>query len=357
MEKPITKEIIDYYKETRAAPGFLTSFATTRTFRGSELEMDVERDGEDVAVPLKTIGDAPNMNSDDYFTTTKIKPPPYKEAFTLSAEEVDEHRIAGQNPYESLSFQAKASKRAIDGASKLTKKISRSCELQASQMYQLGTTTLNDANGAPRFVANWPTDASQFPGSSTGDWTDPTDPLIIADIGELLQVIRDLGGSGMEFDIIPGKAALRAFIANDYVQKILDNRRMTLGSIDRPELTASGGTRHGSFSFDGFVGEIWGYDGSYKLGGTRYRYIADNKIIVRAKDCVTRLASAGIERFGGPDGSLLQYVPSTLSGPFVVSPFASTTEDKTALTISVGSRAVHYPNTVNKFGCLTTNAV
>jgi hypothetical protein len=356
MEKPTTKEVIDYYKETRAAPMFLTSFATAITFRGDELEMDIERDGEEVAVPLKTIGDSANMNSDDYFTTRKIKPAPYKEAFSLSAGEVDKHRIAGHNPYDSFIFQETASARAINGAAKLTKKVSRSVELQASQMYQLGTTTLNDGTGGQRFQAVWPTDVTQFPASGTGDWTDPDDGLIISDIGEFLQVLKDLGNTGMEFDLIMGKKAIRAWIANNKVQGILDNRRMTLGSIDRPEQTAAGGTRHGSFSFDGFVGELWGYDASYILGGTRYRYLDEQKIICRAKDCVTRLASAGVERFGGADSSLLQYVPSTLSGPFVVSPFAVANEDKTALTISIASRAVHYPNTVNKFGCFTTDA-
>jgi len=121
---------------------------------------------------------------------------------------------------------------------------------------------------------------------------DATGGSPLADIKAIADTLsaRGIGAT----DVIMGADALDAFINNDEIQTLLDNRRMQLGDISPVDLP-NGATQVGTINVYGHQMTIFSYTRTYIPDGSTVAtpYIPADKIVVTAPG-IGRMAYAGI---------------------------------------------------------------
>lgn len=152
----------------------------------------------------------------------------------------------------------------------------RARELQCAKVLSNGIVTfnVNDSINYGRLVGSMVT--------ASTPWTAIAgDPL--ADLAAGVSWIRtNTNNTSGVFNVIMGSAALSAFLANDEVLKLLNNRRVEIGSIAPRQAEASGGNYIGEFlTQTGHRIRVWGYDGEYTdAGGNTVKYVDKNNAII-----------------------------------------------------------------------------
>lgn len=353
MNDLVTRKIIDTYRQTAAVPQFLSSFAVKKFFDSETIQLDIDREDEDVAVVLRDLTNGPNWNESTLLTSKEFKPPVYNEGAGIDVGQLMKRQF-GEHNFQSPNFQANATSSVLEVSRKLTNKLIRASELQMAQIMTTGELALEDANGVVRHSLDFQMDPSQFADTAT-DWgIGVTDMDALADLEAIAHAIHMVGHGGGEFHAIFGRTAFAGFMTDEKVLKLLDNRRIELGSLYAPQMSG-GGLRHGSVATGNFTYDLWTYPGYYKdpATGDRLPYIPDDKVVIIAKDAQFRRAFGSIPRFAAPEQRVLKYLPSQLTADFAVNPYAWINQDGTALSITCGTRMLTYPLTVNKVGCLT----
>lgn len=353
-----TKKMLREYVEQAPAPNFLTGFfqSPKENYHTTEsVEFDIERDGEDVAVVVRDLSSKGRKNESTLYTNKEFVPPVYKEEATVAASKLIE-RSMGDTPYAEPVYHQNAVKRALGVFRKLEKKIARAIEVQASQVLQTGELDLKDASGNTLYSLDFEAKPTHFPGA-TAAWDASSGVDIIGDLEALADVILT-DGKIEAHRLILGRKALLAFLANEKVQKLLDNRRMDLGAVGRPEVRGAGGKYHGHISAGQFTFEIWSYAAGYidPQTGNFTRYVDDASAIMLG-DGRLDLTFGGVPRIGSPDSRALPFLPPRMSNGgrnFDVHPNAWIEPDGESLTLAVSARPMCIPTVIDSFGCIDT---
>lgn len=346
------------YKQSLPATQFLTGFfqAPAENFHNSkEIEWDIDRDDEEIAVPVLGVGDGYRHNKTGDYDTKSTLPPAYKEKEVKNAFDLMDRQY-GSTPYDSVNFQRNAVKLALTSATKLRKKIVRALELQAAQIFTTGALSLVDDTGAVVYSLSFAPKATHFPTVSI-EWSNSGTAVPVTDIENLCEVIRDDSGEDAKRVLLSSKAFEEAMETTQFKNRF-DNRRINLGAIN--PMQGQGGTRGGNYRGTVDVGsyklDVWTYGGRYKhpQTGTKTKYIGDNKVIVQG-DGMYDAHFGGFPTFGN-DGRAARYLPRRMSSSesrmdmFFNSWISPNGED---LHIEIASRPLLVPKSIDTFGCLT----
>ena len=155
--------------------------------------------------------------------------------------------------------------------------------------------------------------------------------------------------------------ALKNFIANDDVQKALENRRVNIGEI-RPTMTGAGAAFYGFVWVGVHEFEIWTYAETYKdpQTGNPTRYLGDDKVIMISDQTRLDMVSARVPLPLGPDPRVANMLPGRLTsravggGSFDVTPNVYTTPNGKQIMGELESRPLLIPVQIDGYGCLTT---
>lgn len=346
------------YQQTLPASTFLTGFfqAPSENFHNSkEIEWDIDRDDESIAVPVQGVSDGYRHNKTGDYDTKKTTPPAYKEKEVKNAFDLYDRRN-GATPYDDVNFQINATNLAMKTAEKLRKKLVRALELQAAQIFTTGELSLTDDSGAVIYALDFAPKATHFPTVGTA-WSNAGTATPIADIDALCEVIRDDSGEDAKRTIMSAKAFEEAMATTQFKERF-DNQRVNLGAIN--PMPGQGGTRGGNYRGTIDVGsyklDVWTYGGRYKSPqtGNNVKYIADDKVIVQG-DGMYDAHFGGFPTFG-TDGRAARYLPRRLSSTearmdmFFNSWISNNGEE---LHIEIASRPLLVPKSIDTFGCLT----
>jgi hypothetical protein len=346
------------FKQMRQPSNFLQSFFTMKpgnAYNGKKIELDIQRFGEDVAVAMKA-GTEANINDVDLVTTKEFTPPAYGEAVSCDVNDLVE-RTAGVDQYSDAynGYAAKLIAKLNTAFQVIRAMITRSVELQASQILQTGTLTLTDRVGGTVYVIDFKPKATHFPTVSTSWSAAGADPL--GDLQSLIDVIRSDGQVNANQAIF-GAVALKNFLANTDVQANLDNRRVTIGEI-RPRQDNRGATFYGFVWIGAYMVEIWTYAEGYKHAqtGAFTKYVDDDKVILTSSDTRLDYATARVPLPLGPDPRVANIMPGRLmdtSTELDVTPNLYCTPNGKQIMAELESRPLLVPVQIDGFGCLDT---
>lgn len=362
MSTTTTKRMIRAYIQMAAPTLFLSSMfrSPPENFHNSEeVEIDIVRSDEEVSIVVQDLSTGYRMNSADIYTNKGFKPPINKEAVGINSFDLLK-RNAGENPFQSPDFRTNIIARIFNAMLKVERKIKRAHELQASQILQTGVLTLIDSAGVELYALDFKPKVTHFPNAAIAWGGSTSVPLV--DISLLAEVIRN-DGLGDPDDLYFGIAAWNAFIQDDTVRLLLDNRRMDLGAVKPMEKRSNGGTYRGWINIGNYRYDMWTYGGRYNdpQTGTKTQFISPEKVIVR--DSQGRLdatfgAIPNIGREMGVTGpNLLPELPGRISnegGNMDMFVNAWLTADGEQLFAGVGVRGLLIPTAIDTFGCLDT---
>lgn len=353
-----------YIQNAMPTTGFFTGMFQVRPgniYDSEEVEIDIQRFGEDVAVVVHDISAGYRMNSTDLFTNKAFKPPVYKEAFTVNAFSLIK-RQAGQNPFANPAFRANLTNKIFTGMAAVDAKIRRAIELQASQVLQTGKVTLTDLNGAAAYALDYKPKATHFPTAAVAWNAASADPL--GDLKSLCDVIRNDGQARAD-QVIMGSDAIDAFLANEDVQKVFDNRRIDMGMISPvPNRGQDAAQYRGTIDVGSYKLDLWTYGGVYKDPQTNAitEFLDPAKVIVRASNGRLDGTFGAIPNIGemlgtSPRGQIIPELPPRMSSVAQGVDFhinAWLDERGEALFAGLGTRPLMIPTAIDTFGCLNT---
>lgn len=357
MTDQVTRTMLPMYIQQALPTLFLSAFfrSPPQNFHTSEeVEWDVQRMTEDVAIVVTDLSTGGRYNADDFFTNKKLKPPIYNEIGTLNAFDMIK-RTAGQNPYQQPDFQANAIVRAFRIFRKLEGKIRRAIELMASQVLQTGQLTLRDQNGVALYTIDFMPKVSHFPTAGETWGTANADPL--ADLLPLSTAIRSDGLVSPNV-LVYGEKAFEAFIDDEKVQKRLDNRGMNVGQV-APEHRGQGGTFQGFVWIGNYRFEMWTYDGRYRHPetGASTPFVNTGSVMMLSRQTRLDLTFGAIPVIVPPEARVLPFLPPRLSnteGGMDLTTHGWIPQDGSGVKIMAGTRPMTLPTAIDAFGCLDT---
>ena len=353
-----TVKMLEAYRQQTTAPRFLSGFFSSpaRNFHNTEdVEIDILREDEEVAVTVADITAGARMNEATVSTNKRFTPPVYKEAGAINAYRLM-LRSAGATPYEDPNYQANAMLASMDIGRRCEEKVRRAVEWQASQVLQTGTIALTDDGGATTFAMDFSPKAAHFPNGGHGmvdrcDGDADRRPRV-ALRHHHHQRPRDPDGRHLW-------AARRTmeFMATTQVQTIADNRRYNLVFIDAPTMRGQGAVYHGTLAGGQYRLNIWTYMGRYKdpNGGAITKYVDDGKVIVLGSGRLD-LTWGNIPSIGPSDPRALPFLPGRVasSANGIDLHYRSWLEkDGTGVTVQVAARPLCIPTAIDTYGCLT----
>lgn len=362
MSDTTTRRLIDAYAQGAADPVmFLTGFfqsPAVNFYNSEEVEIDIIRDDEDIAIVLEDISQGYRLNTNDLYTNKSFKPPAYKEAVPINSFDLIK-RMPGQDPFQNPDYRSAVITRMFSAMTLVERKIRRALELQAAQILQTGRLTLRDSAGNSLFTMNFSPKTTHFPTVTTAWTASGSTPL--ADLNSLAEVIRNDGLTDPD-QLIMGIDAYNAFIEHQDVQDALDNRRMDRGAIV-PIENRGGANYRGTIDIGNYPFDIWTYGARYKDPQTnaKTQYIATDKVIMRASSGRMDATFGAIPNIGQLVGAqnaaaaLLPELPGRFSnqaGGMDLFTNAWLTNDGEQLMAGIGARPLLIPTAIDTFGCL-----
>lgn len=359
MEK--TTRMLKAYVEDTPTPLFMAgSFRSPSEnyHDAEEVEWDVEREDEEVAIPLHRDAGY-HMNEDGGFTNKKVIPPSYKEGGAISASSVGRIRTPGKDKYQDPGFLQEATARAVKLARKNEKKIRRSMELQASQLYtSVAGLDLKNTDGDTVFALDYKAKATHFPTAGTS-WATASLDQKLNDIRALCDVVRDDGKLDPRRLLI-GDDSYENLINTTTIFIVFDINRSERGQINPlPEAQAGtrGGQYRGTLDLGNFKLDVWTYGGRYKdpETGNILKFCPGSKVIVQT-DGRMDATFGGMKNFNtfrAPIPFLRGRAMMTRQG---IDMFFNNwlSPDGEVLNIGVSARPLLIPTAIDTYGCLDT---
>lgn len=356
------KLIAAYNAMSTAMPMFFAGMFQTPQSNFHETEkvrIDITRNGQDVAIVLQDMTTGYRYNSLDNFEIKEFTPPVFKEAFPVNSADLLKP-IAGVSQLDSPDVRSNLIMEFFAGMRKVDGKIRRAIELQASQVLQTGKVSLYDDKGKDLYVIDYQANADHFPTAGTAWDQAGADPM--ADLEALSETIRDNGYMDPD-DIYFGKAAWSAFMNNEKIQKMLDTRNMSVGSIDRLQNRGNGATYRGTIDIGTYTFNLWTYNGKYTDPNTKVltSYLKPGNVVMRASSGRLDGTFGAISNIGKLLGAQPTQILTELPGRVNDSDsgidlFTNTwlTPDGETLFGGVGARPLMIPTAIDTFGCLDT---
>lgn len=364
MSGKTTKRMIRVYNQmAQIAPMLFLSglfLSPPENFHtAEEVEIDIVRSDEDISIVVQDLSTGYRMNSEDLYVNKKFKPPIHKEAIPINSFDLIK-RMPGENPFQSPDFRANVIARLFNGMVKVERKIRRSMELQASQVLQTGTVTLTDINGVALYTLDYKPKITHFP--TVGTAWNLAGATILDDISAEAEIIRNDGLLDPD-ELLMGINAFNAFILDDEVQKVFDNRRINLGGIVPMQKRGNGGTFRGVVEIGNYKYDVWTYGGRYKdpQTGAKIQFLDPAKVVVRASGGRLDATFGAIPNIGKLMGTqatqILPELPSRIpnsEGGMDLFTNAWVTNDGEQLFGGVGARPLMIPTAIDTFGCIDT---
>lgn len=356
MSDKSTIAMIDMYLEESSAPMFLSGFfqSPPANFHTTEdVEIDVQRDTEQVAIVVRDLSLPPNHNENSLFTNKRLKPPIYDEEGAVTAFEMIQ-RQPGENPFQNPNYAASAVRQSFAIFRKLENKIRRAIELQASQVLQTGQLNLIDKTGAAAYAIDFGPKATHFV-TPTAWALNGSTGAPLTDLANLSNVIRRDGKREPKRAIF-GVGAFTRFLANADVKVALDSLRGSIAQI-APEVRGQGATFQGWVWVGHYRLEMWTYDGFYahQQTGVSTTFVGDNKVILNG-DGRLDLTYGAIPLIVSPDQRALPFLPPRIASEgrgLDLTTNAWVTADGKRVMVSAGTRPLTIPTAIDTFGCLT----
>jgi hypothetical protein len=366
MSDASTVKLIQMYMEEATAPMFLSGFfqSPPKNFHTTEeVEFEVVRDDEDVAIVIQDLSVTPRENEATLSTVKRLKPPIYDELGTITAFNLT-RRMVGGSPFDDPDYGANAMEQAFGIFRKLERKIRRAIELQASQVLQTGKLTLKNPAGQTLYELDFSPRVAHFPTVGT-TWADDGatgDPL--ADLGSLMEVVR-MNGKAEPARAIFGKNALSKLLANKAVRERLDNRAMQALGNFAPQVRGQGATFYGWLWIGQYRVEIWTYGAVYKDPVTNVLtpYVNPDKVIILPENPRLDLTYGAIPYVSTPaqrgQQAALAFLPPRINDSgrgLDLTPNAFFTPDGKHLKVGAGTRPLTIPTAIDQIACLDVTA-
>lgn len=362
MSTATTIRMLAAYLQMASPTMFLSGFfqSPPRNFHNSEdVEIDIVRGQEDVAVVLTDLSTGYRMNETDIFSNKRLKPPIFKEAVSISAFTLLD-RVPGDTPFQDPSYRGNLIARMFSSVTQIEAKIRRSIEQQCAQVLQTGIITLSDSGGVDLYTLDYLPKAAHFPTTSNA-W-DGGGATIAPDISSLAEVIRGNGLADPN-QLIMGINAFEAFIADADIQKRFDNRRINQGAIEPMAVNGEGGAFRGVVDIGNYKYDIWTYGGRFKDAqtGVSTQYLTPSSCIVRVSDARMDLTFGNIPNIGRELGvqalNLLPELPGRIrnvEGGLDLFLNAWLSPDGEQMFAGVGARPLAIPVAIDTFGNIDT---
>jgi len=354
-----TRRMIERYTDDAPASLYLASKFRTppENFHDSEfVEIDIERDSEDVAVVVKDLSVEGRGNESSIYTNKEWTPPIYKEKATVNAFKLLK-RMPGSTAYDSPVYKANALNAVMGEVRKIEKKIQRAIELQASQTLQTGTLTLKNSDGVNMYSLDFQPKSSHIV-TVGNDWGGGSETPL-ADI-EALSVVVKRDGKQRPNELTFGRLAWQDFLADSDVQTRLNFRRADLAVVS-PSRSERNAMFQGRITVGNYEFEMFTYDATYDdvETGTSTPYVTDDLVIMTSSESRFDLTYGGIPLIGDPDPMAMQFVPRRISnGGNGIDLFVNawTAKDRSSITVEVSARPLTIPTAIDTIGVLNTRA-
>jgi hypothetical protein len=358
MSNNTTKVMLDAYREEREPIGFLAGqFRVPKNgiHSSEKVEIDIKRNGRKIAIAVQDLSTGARMNAQELFTNKELSPAVLKEKTVINAFDLIK-RSAGEIPFDSPEFRGKALMKAMQAGSDMNDKIQRTIELQAAQILQSGTITLNDENGNSVYQISFAPKTSHFPQVSV-DWTSASSTKI-SDILTLCNQIKADGKYTPDL-LQMGDEAYELFIQDEAVLKRLDNTRIEGNGVVPLERMGNGGIYRGIIEIGSYKLDIWTYPELYEdpETGSDTKYLNDRYVVVRASAGRLDATFGLIPKIGGRDPRLpagLYQRVSSKQDMIDIQIWANILGNGDGLEVEVGTRPLLIPTAIDTFGCLNT---
>lgn len=356
-----TIRLIEAYNQQASPTMFLSGLFGTpaRNFHQSEaVELDIIRTDEEIAIVITNVAAGPRYNSKNIYTNKKFIPPVFDEAVAFDSAELLK-RAPGRNPFEDPAWRADIIAMLMDGMQDIERKIRRTIELQSAQVLTTGIISLTDPAGNVLYTINYVPKVTHFPAAGTAWNAGGADP--IGDLNSLANVIRDDGLQDPD-QIIMGEGSFELFVSDTNVQSRLDTRRIDLGTIAPMQMRGQGGQYRGTVELGTYKLDVWTYGGRHLQadGTTKAKYIADDKVIMRASGGRLDLTFGAVPNIGRELGLLPINIPE-LPSRFTNAAGGMDMFTNVYLSINgkqlfgeVAARPLAIPTAIDTFGCLDT---
>ena len=259
-----TKTLIDVYQQRLRPTDFLRSFFEVEVCPTKEIAIEVERQGEFVAVDVFR-GTEGNRNSFSLSTEKIFVPPLYKEYFDATQLDLYDRVLGSQGNAQVPLFAALMNKVA-DRLGSLQNKIERAIELQCAQILFNGQVLITSAVSGNGMIDYRRKTASQVDlTNSTGYWaTGSNDPFQALQNG--CNFLRQTGkAAGDVFNVILGDQALHDLISNTTFTTRQNLFHMALDSVYPPTREATGAAYHGTVTAGPYKVQLWSYPQYYDI--------------------------------------------------------------------------------------------
>jgi len=333
-----------------------------------KVEIDVIRNGQEIAIPVPNMDAGPrNMSADD-FVNKAFTPTVFNYNLNMSAANL-RTREPGVDPYTDPVWATAATRRVFRLLRKAETMFRDGIELMCSQVMTTGQIALVDDGNNSIFALNYePKDATGTLASGDlivtvgTEWaTDGSAGEPLSDCGTLFGNVAACGYDVT--DMCLGGTALERFLENPKVQTQMNLLRANFGDIT-PQGQAPGGgmARVGRMIIGGYDVRLWSYNATYKhpYTGSVTRYLPANKIVAWDANAPRDLTWGEIPLLPAPPGQQqLSFVPSRMSYgdrgmDFQVTAYV--TQDRKNLVVNIGCRPLAIPTAIDSIACMTVHS-
>lgn len=292
-DKTMRFQIKAYDEAAKNEPNmFLTGFfgrqaGSVTHSNNKNVKVDVERDDQQIAVDVNR-GGFGRKNTGFLFSVHEFEPPLYDEYAPVTAGQVQD-QMPGETGWEEIDPARRMMVYILKNQIKMTRKIKRGIELQASQVI---------FNGIANFKTGDDIDYNRLATHNiapANPWSDTINGDPIADLSAACTVNKNDGKSQSDIAIM-GSTAWVEFIAHPKVTDYLNGRRIEVGSI-KPSFVEKGVTFQGVIWVGDYRLEIYTYPETYTDPDTDLttNYVPVDEVAVFDSSAYLAKAFAGVE--------------------------------------------------------------
>lgn len=343
-----TIKVVDAYREMATPLSFLRSFFKADESFTLDVAIDVERNGEKVAVDVHRASEG-NRNTFSKTTMKTIEPPYYREFFDNTQLKLYQTLFGSDTISDGMFSQFV--KEVATRYKQLQNIIERSYERQCAQVLQTGVVTLASGDNI-----DFKRKAQSLVDKGAGNYWDSTtvDPNV--DIENACTFIRQAGKSqGGTFNAIFGSKAWNAYLNNTIIKERNNLKAWKLDNIVPSIRNSVGGVLHGQVDCGSYTVNLWTYPEFYEdASGNMVPYVAPENVIVLPEVPRFTLAYAAVPQvlpagFNNPDFVL----PAPKAGAFVLGDYID--QRATAHIFDIKSAGIAIPTAVDQIS--TTKVV
>lgn len=333
-----TKKLIAVYKEKLTATAFLRSFFPSVESMTKEISIEVQRNGEPVAVDVHRYSDG-NLNKFSKSTEKIFVPPYFYEYIVANDHRLYDVAIGAQNE---AAFVQLAMEMA-DELFALQQKIERKYELMCAQVLEDGIVQLRTSTNI-----DFKRKAGSLVDLGAGNyWASAVDPYEDLEAGA--NFLRQIGkAGGGVFNGLFGSQAFSALLNNSVFKERNNLQNINLDAVAPPQRNSLGAAFHGEISIGSYKLRLWTYPEFYDVNGTSTPYLDEKKVVMLPETPNFKLAFAAVPQLIENGGEIPQ------KGAYLVQEFID--KKKTAHEISIKSAGIPVPVAVDQIYTLKTVA-